>query len=79
MFEAKSSTGKISSSFQEIYKLINSVNENYVLYKIPDYKGQITKVTSFVTNDKLDDVLINYTNLLFVPNKYLNNIHHWFN
>jgi FkbM family methyltransferase len=77
MFEAKSSTGKISKSFQEIYKLINSLNKNYVLYKVPDYKGQITKVISFEINDKLDDVLINYTNLLFVPKKYLNNIHRW--
>lgn len=79
MFEAKSSSGKISTSFQEIYKFIKSVDERYVLYKIPDYKGHITKVTSVGTNDKLDDVLINYTNLLFVPNKYLNSMHRWIN
>jgi FkbM family methyltransferase len=78
LFEAKIN-GKISDSFKEIYNLIKSIDENYELYRIPEFRGRISKVNSIDSNSNLEEHLNNYTNLLFVPNKYLNSIHKWIN
>lgn len=78
MFEAKIN-GKISDSFKEICNFIHSVNNGYELYKIPEFKGHILKVDILVSNNNIEEDFKNYTNLLFVPNKYLNTIHRWIN
>jgi FkbM family methyltransferase len=70
LFEAKIN-GKICDSFKEICKLIKAIDENYELYKIPEFRGKILKVNSLDINSNIEEELKNYTNLLFIPNKYI--------
>jgi FkbM family methyltransferase len=77
MFEAKIN-GRITNRFYEIFNLVTSINGNYKLYKIPEFKGKIIEVKNLDSRCNLEDELLNYTNLLFVSNKYLPHLTSWF-
>jgi FkbM family methyltransferase len=70
MFEVKIN-GRITNSFYEIFNLIILYNRDYKLYKIPEFKGNIVEVNNIDSLSNLEEELQNYTNLLFISDKYL--------